>query len=217
MNKVLERLKELIDEESRYAYADTVADAFLIGQIKTLREERGLTQEQLATLVGTQQSGISRWLNSGFSTCKVETLRKFAKAYGVRLRISFEEFGTLPTDVGGFTKERLTPRKFEDDPAFKDQPEASGQTPAASLAGAGHIWGHGAIDALNPPPEFEACNKALLEYIASRMEQISWIQWKSLASAMPKPVQNPDPFRRLRLVRPKPLEAINPEKKERAA
>jgi transcriptional regulator with XRE-family HTH domain len=123
VDKVLERIRELKDEDSRYAYADAVTNAFLTGQIKALREERNLTQEQLADLVGTQQSGISRWLNSGFSTCKVDTLRKFARAYGVRLRISFEPFGTLPTDVRGFTKERLAPRKFEDDPAFKEPPK----------------------------------------------------------------------------------------------
>jgi transcriptional regulator with XRE-family HTH domain len=140
VDKIIERLKtEFNSEDARYAYADTVTNAFLTGQIKALREERDLTQEQLAELVGTQQSGVSRWLNSGFSTCKVETLRKFARAYGVRLRISFEEFGTLPSDVGDFTKERLAPRKFEDDPAFKEQPQEVAVTnmqPAmASLAG----------------------------------------------------------------------------------
>lgn len=120
MYKMLGRFSELKDEEARYAYADTVNNAFLRAQIEQLRKERGFSQEKLAELVGTKQSGISRWLNSGFSTCKVESLRKFAKAYGVRLRISLEEFGTLPSDVEGFTKDRLTPRKFEDDPAFKE-------------------------------------------------------------------------------------------------
>lgn len=115
--------KELADEESRYVYADSVTNAFLTGQIKDLREERGLTQEKLAELVGTKQSGISRWQNAGYSSCKVDTLRKFAKAFGVRLRISFEEFGTLPTDIGGFSKARLCPRRFEDDPVFKEPTE----------------------------------------------------------------------------------------------
>lgn len=139
MDKVLERIKELKDEESRYAYADAVTNAFLTGQIKALREERNLTQEKLAELVGTQQSGISRWLNSGFSTCKVETLRKFAKAYGVRLRITFEEFGTLPTDVRGFTKDRLAPRKFEDDTAFKEP--ASEPEPKEAIVGTQSLQG----------------------------------------------------------------------------
>jgi transcriptional regulator with XRE-family HTH domain len=122
VDKVIERLKvEFSSEEARYAYADSVTNAFVIGQIKELREARKLTQDQLADLVGTQQSGISRWLNSGFSSCKVETLRKFARAFGVRLKISFEEFGSLPTDVRAFTKERLAPCKFEDDPAFREE------------------------------------------------------------------------------------------------
>ncbi len=125
MDKILERLKNAADEESRYAYADAVTNAFLTAQIKALREGRGMTQEKLAELVGTQQSGISRWLNTGFSTCKVESLRKFAKAYGVRLRISFEEFGTLPSDVRGFTKERLAPKSFADDPVFNPQQKES--------------------------------------------------------------------------------------------
>lgn len=121
MDKVIERLKtEFGSEDARYAYTDSVTNAFITGQIKALREARNLTQEQLADLVGTRQSGISRWQNSGYSSCKVETLRKFAKAFGVRLRISFEEFGSLPTDISGFTRERLAPRKFEDDPAFKE-------------------------------------------------------------------------------------------------
>jgi transcriptional regulator with XRE-family HTH domain len=135
VNVVLERLKnELKDEDRRYAYADTVTDAFLTGQIKTLREERGLTQEGLAKLVGTKQSGISRWLNSGFSGCKVESLRKFAHAYGVRLRISFEPFSTLPDDVEGFTKERLAPPRFEDDPAFNENPVKQELNRAAAVA-----------------------------------------------------------------------------------
>ena len=128
MDKVIERIKEL-NEDSRYAYADAITDAFFIGQVKALQKERNLNQEQLAALVGTKQSGISRWLNTGFATCKVETLRKFARAYGVRLRIAFEGFGSLPTDVNGFTKARLAPPRFEDDPAFAEPtaaPESEG-------------------------------------------------------------------------------------------
>lgn len=134
MDKFIERLKtEFSSEDARYAYADSITNAFITGQIKELREARNLTQEQLAELVGTKQSGISRWQNTGYSGCRVETLRKFARAFGVRLRISFEEFGSLPTDIGGFTKERLTPRKFEDDPVFK-APSKQEQSAAAAMA-----------------------------------------------------------------------------------
>jgi transcriptional regulator with XRE-family HTH domain len=119
MKDLLDRLRKyLADEESRYVYADSVTNSFITGQIKALREARGLTQDQLAELVGTKQSGISRWQSTGYAGCKVDTLRKFARAFGVRLKISFEEFSTLPTDIGGFTSERLTPQEFGKDPIF---------------------------------------------------------------------------------------------------
>lgn len=121
MNQLLRQLeKDLHSEESRYIYADTVTNAFISAQIKGLREQRGLNQEELATLVGTKQSGISRLERPDYSTWKVETLRKLAKAFGVRLRIRFEEFGTLPDEITGFNDKNLLPRKFEDDTAFNE-------------------------------------------------------------------------------------------------
>ncbi len=122
MKGLLERLQEdLRDPESRYAYADSVTNAFIAAQIRALREERNLTQDKLAELVGTKQSGISRLQKADYSVWKVDTLRKLARAFGVRLRITFEEFGSLPADIGGFSKERLAPRRFEDDPVFQNE------------------------------------------------------------------------------------------------
>jgi transcriptional regulator with XRE-family HTH domain len=112
--------KDLRNEESRCVYADTVTNAFISAQIRSLREQRDLSQDELANLVGTKQSGISRLERSDYSTWKVETLRKLAKAFGVRLRVRFEEFGTLVDEITGFNDKNLLPRKFEDDPAFKE-------------------------------------------------------------------------------------------------
>jgi transcriptional regulator with XRE-family HTH domain len=112
--------KDLRNEESRCVYADTVTNAFISAQIRSLREQRDLSQDELANLVGTKQSGISRLERPDYSTWKVETLRKLAKAFGVRLRIRFEEFGTLVDEITGFNDKNLLPRKFEDDPAFKE-------------------------------------------------------------------------------------------------
>jgi transcriptional regulator with XRE-family HTH domain len=120
VNQLIERLKEALkNEDSRYAYADTVVNSLVSAQIKALREDRDFSQQKLAELVGTKQSGISRLEKADYSEWKIETLRKLARAFGVRLRVSFDEFGTLPPDVGGFTKEKLCPRRFEDDPMFK--------------------------------------------------------------------------------------------------
>jgi transcriptional regulator with XRE-family HTH domain len=121
VNQLFERLnKDFQDEEARYIYADSVTNAFVSAQIKALREDRELTQDELAELIGTQQSGVSRLERPDYAAWKIETLRKLARAFRVRLRIRFEEFGTLRDEVSGFDRKNLVPRKFEDDPAFKE-------------------------------------------------------------------------------------------------
>ncbi len=124
MNELVEGLKQTLkNEDARYVYADTVVNSLVSAQIKALRENRKLSQQELANLIGTKQSGISRLEKADYSTWKIETLRKLARAFGVRLRISFDEFSTLSPDISGFTKARLCPRRFEDDPVFQDQAE----------------------------------------------------------------------------------------------
>ena len=126
MNQLLERLKnDFRDEEARYAYADSVVNAFVSAQIKNLREARDLKQGDLAEMVGTKQSGISRLEKADYSVWKIETLRKLARAFGVRLSIRFEEFGTLLDDVAGFKKAKLLPRQFAEDPVFQARGRAS--------------------------------------------------------------------------------------------
>ncbi len=126
VNELLEQLKlDFQSEEARYAYAESVANAYVSEQTKRLREDRGLSQEELAVLIGTKQSGVSRLQSRDYSAWKVETLHKLAKAFGVRLRISFEEFGTIIDDVAGFKQGNLVPRKFAEDPAFNPSPKDS--------------------------------------------------------------------------------------------
>lgn len=55
-------------------------------QVARLRILRGLTQEQLAELVGTKQPGIAR-LESGASIPTLAFLRKVAAALGARLEV----------------------------------------------------------------------------------------------------------------------------------
>ena len=53
------------------------------------RTKQNLTQQELARLVGTSYSAISR-IESGQHKTSVETLRRIAKALGVRLVVGFE-------------------------------------------------------------------------------------------------------------------------------
>ena len=119
MSELLEHLREEFrNQDRRNAYADTFTNAFIAAQVKANREAQGLSQGQLAELIGTKQSGISRLENVNYSSWKVETLRKLAKALDLRLRISFEEFGTLIPEIKSFGKRVLVRRRFLDDPVF---------------------------------------------------------------------------------------------------
>jgi len=57
-------------------------------QIARLRIQRGLTQAQLAELVGTKQPAIAR-LESGQGTPSIAFLRRLACALGAKLELRF--------------------------------------------------------------------------------------------------------------------------------
>lgn len=74
----------LADPAVRAAY-DALEPAY---QIARLRIEAGLSQAQLAALVGTKQPSIAR-LERGQQQPTIEFLRKLGAALGKRLEISF--------------------------------------------------------------------------------------------------------------------------------
>lgn len=65
-------------------------------QIIDLREKAGLTQKQLADLVGTKQSNIARLESADYSGYTLKTLDKIAKALKARLEIK-----VIPPDAHG--------------------------------------------------------------------------------------------------------------------
>ena len=97
----------LADEEFRCGYAESFLNTSVAAQIKAIREQRGLTQAELAEKIGSKQAGVSRLENVNYSAWKTETLRKMARALNVRLKITFETFGTLLDEVEDFNRESL--------------------------------------------------------------------------------------------------------------
>ena len=55
-------------------------------QVKTVRKDQGMTQENLAQLVGTKKSNISR-LESGRYNPSLEFLEKVAEGLGKQIQI----------------------------------------------------------------------------------------------------------------------------------
>lgn len=116
-----QRLKqEFKDPDTRYAYAESSLNTRLASQIKVLREQRGLTQAELADLCGTKQAGLSRFEDVNHAVWKTDTLWKVARALGVRVHVSFETFGNLLDEKERFSREHLERPTFENDPAFSE-------------------------------------------------------------------------------------------------
>ncbi|HYL36804.1 MAG TPA: helix-turn-helix transcriptional regulator, partial [Bryobacteraceae bacterium] len=86
--------------------------------IKVLREKNGWTQAKLAEEIKTTQTVISRIENVNYSAWNISTLKKLARAFRVRLKVSFETYGSLIDDVENFSREALDRFPREKDPVL---------------------------------------------------------------------------------------------------
>jgi DNA-binding XRE family transcriptional regulator len=87
------------DSDERRAGNDRASRAIRIAfEIRALRERKGLSQRQLAELVGTTQSAIAR-LEAGRNSPSLPTLDRIASALGAEVTISF-------ADTNPFTSSR---------------------------------------------------------------------------------------------------------------
>jgi len=77
--------RKMQDPEFRKAYEE-LEPAY---QLARLRIEQGLTQQQVADLVGTKQPNIAR-LESGKHAPTLDLLEQVAKALGARVKITIE-------------------------------------------------------------------------------------------------------------------------------
>lgn len=87
--KLKERL--LKDPEFKAEYERTRPYAEIAREIVRIRCEKGLTQKQLAELMGTTQSAIARIESQDYGRIEFQTLEKVANALGKTLKVSFQE------------------------------------------------------------------------------------------------------------------------------
>jgi transcriptional regulator with XRE-family HTH domain len=120
---MFELLKRLIedfkDKTVRDVYCDEFSNATIATQIKVLREQRGLTQTQLAELSGMKQSRIATMEDINYSSWTIGTLRKLAKAFDVTLSVRFESFGEKLKQIESFSRKSLERPSFDNDPIIQ--------------------------------------------------------------------------------------------------
>lgn len=88
--KVSDLAKEWLKDPELKAEYDALEDEFtLAAALIKARSLAAMTQEQVAAAMGTTQAAIAR-LESGRSLPSTRTLKRFADATGLKLRIGFE-------------------------------------------------------------------------------------------------------------------------------
>jgi transcriptional regulator with XRE-family HTH domain len=111
-------LAEFQDQDFRHAYLEDFLNSVVSTQIRTLREKAGWSQAELADLIATTQSAISRNESPDYSRWNIATLRKLARAFDRALIVKFAGFGEALGDIERFRLDRLIPPSFDEDPVF---------------------------------------------------------------------------------------------------
>lgn len=73
----------------RDGYLEEVTRCSLALQIRVLREQRGWSQEELASRMGTSQSAVARYEDADYGRMTVNTLLRLREAFDVGLKIEF--------------------------------------------------------------------------------------------------------------------------------
>jgi transcriptional regulator with XRE-family HTH domain len=153
MGAISEALRhDLSQPEFSEGYAESFQDALVATQIKVLREDNRWTQADLAEKIGTTQTAISRIESVNYSAWNISTLKKLARAFRVRLKVSFETYGSLIQDVEGFSRESLRRIPREEDPELS----------AGSDAGVPLAPSHDNADVGKATPEAAALSNLLV-------------------------------------------------------
>jgi DNA-binding XRE family transcriptional regulator len=84
--------KKALKKPGVKAEYDALAPAFeMKRQMIALRKKAGLTQEQMADLLGTRKSNISRLESVGSEVSpRLSTIEQYARVLGYRLKVEFE-------------------------------------------------------------------------------------------------------------------------------
>ncbi|HEX6904570.1 MAG TPA: helix-turn-helix transcriptional regulator [Thermoanaerobaculia bacterium] len=137
MKKIHKLLKEeLQDPELRTAYAEEFLHSYIALQIKTLRQQRNWSQEELAQRAGMKQSRISAMEQADYDAWSVRTLKRLAEAFDLALLVQFQTYGKFLDNVTAVSRPELERSSFPDDPAFQvsTQQEATASDAIATAA-----------------------------------------------------------------------------------
>jgi transcriptional regulator with XRE-family HTH domain len=114
--------KELLGNLKNKKYRDAFVESHIKNgipfQIKTMRERRDLTQEELGVLANMKQAAISRLENPNYGNFTLKTLKEIASAFDVALTVRFVPFSDLVKWDLALDADSLEAPSFNKDPYF---------------------------------------------------------------------------------------------------
>jgi len=134
MSRSKNKLKnDFQDKEYAHAYVNEFLNTSIATQIKVLREQRDLTQKQLALKADMKQSRISLLENVFYDKWSILILKKLAEAFDVTLKVSFEEFSDRITDMQNLDRKSFERLSRIDDFSLAEQPEKGNEASSSHL------------------------------------------------------------------------------------
>ena len=120
--------KRLMNKKHRNAFVSAYIDETIPFQIRALREqdERGWTQEELASHANMKQERISTLENPNYASYSLRILKQLAAAFDVALIVRFVPFGELAEWKLNLSSKSLEVPSFNNDRYFQAKKEASG-------------------------------------------------------------------------------------------
>ena len=100
------------DDELRADYMEASLEQDIAWQVRINREARGLSQVDLANLIGTHQSAISRAEDPAYGKLSIGTLTKIAHAFECALLLRFVSYEDFAHRVGALGEEALYVKPF---------------------------------------------------------------------------------------------------------
>lgn len=107
--------KKIKRKAYRDAYVRAGITSAIAHQIALIRSQRGLTQRELAELISSKQSVISRYEDASYGKLSVSTLVDIANAFDVGLEVKFVPFSRLIGERNNWSQEKAVTPSFEEE------------------------------------------------------------------------------------------------------
>ncbi len=119
MSKILEKLtNKFRSKEYRDAFVESSIGANISHQLMLNRKARGLSQAELAELVGTKQSMISRYENPDYNSYSIGVLSRIASALDIGLSVNFQSYGSMLAEQEAWSPEKAVVKSYEEEVKF---------------------------------------------------------------------------------------------------